>query len=106
MSHHVLIIHEKHCSFCLSRGSEEPDQSDHRTLVEVRGSCAFSDKTSSAPDNSSQPPEEHEEIDVTKEMVDAGIEEFLTYRFELSDPPEEAVKEIFTAMMQAPRALS
>lgn len=43
------------------------------------------------------------EIEITEAMIEAGVAEFLTYKTELSDPPEEAVREIFKAMVAASR---
>jgi hypothetical protein len=46
-------------------------------------------------------PKGHGEIEITPEMIKAGIEEFEAYRAELSDPSEEAVLAIFRAMVEA-----
>jgi hypothetical protein len=46
---------------------------------------------------------EGEGIEITSPMIEAGVAEFLTYRGQLSDSPEEAVTEIFKAMVLASR---
>jgi hypothetical protein len=40
-------------------------------------------------------------IEITPEMIEAGIDMFVGYSWDLSNPPEEAVCEIFRAMVEA-----
>jgi hypothetical protein len=56
--------------------------------------------------NATTKPEVHEEIEITTAMIDAGVLEFLAFRCELNGFPEEAVSEIFKAMVLASRAPS
>jgi hypothetical protein len=56
--------------------------------------------------NATIAPEEHDEIEITPEMMEAGVREFLESRSLEYEGPEDAVESIFTAMVRvSPRRI-